>query len=151
MAQLSTTTTQAGPPGSGSQPDHALAYARCMHRHGVPRWPDPASGGSSAESPLTLSQLGVSSSQLAIAAQACRSVLPTSSVTQQSPHLLAQALRFSQCMRDHGAMNFPDPESNGAITVPHAMERSPAYAAALRFCLHKYGAPPPPAAAAGKE
>jgi len=47
-------------------------------------------------------------------------------------------------MRAHGAANFPDPESDGAITIPHAMENSPAYLAALNFCLHKYGAPPPP-------
>ena len=48
-------------------------------------------------------------------------------------------------MRAHGATSFPDPESNGAITIPHAMESSPAYLAALHFCLHKYGVPPPPA------
>jgi hypothetical protein len=115
-----------------------------MHTHGVPLWPDPESSRSSDESPIALRQLGVSSSQLGAAEQACRSLLPTSSVTQQSPHVLAQALRFSQCMRSHGTTNFPDPESNGAITIPHAMENSPAYLAALHFCLHKYGAPPPP-------
>jgi hypothetical protein len=144
VAQLSTSTTQTNPLGGGSRHVHSLAYARCMHTHGVPRWPEPASSRSSAESPFTLSQLGVSSSQLATAEQTCRTLLPTSSVTQQSPQVLSQALRFSECMRDHGANNFPDPESNGAITIPHSMESSPAYLAALRFCLHKYGAPPPP-------
>ena len=47
-------------------------------------------------------------------------------------------------MRAHGAASFPDPESSGAIVIPHAMENSPAYLAALHFCLHKYGVPPPP-------
>lgn len=121
-----------------------------MHTHGVPLWPDPESSGSSDESPLTLRRLGVSSSQLAGAEQACRPLLPTCSVTQQSPHVLAQALRSSQCMRAHGATNLPDPKSNGVITIPHAMENSPAYLAALHFCLHEYGAPPPPSPA-GKE
>ena len=147
VAQLSTSTTQSSPPAGGSTSDHALAYARCMHTHGVPLWPDPESGGSSDGSPLTLRQLGVSSSQLAAAEQSCRSLLPTSSVTQPSPHVLAQALRFSRCMRAHGATNFPDPDSDGAIRIPHAMESSPAYLAALHVCLHKYGAPPPPSAA----
>jgi hypothetical protein len=115
-----------------------------MHTHGVRLWPDSETSGSSA---LTLRQLGVSSAQLAAAEQTCRSLVPTSSVTQPSPHVLAQALRFSRCMRAHGATDFPDPESNGAITIPHAMESSPSYLAALHFCLHKYGAPPPPSSA----
>jgi hypothetical protein len=144
VAQLSTSTNPSSALSGGSTHDHALAYASCMHTHGVPLWPDPESRGSSDESPLTLHQLGVSSSELAAAEQACRSLLPTSPVTHQSPHVLAQALRFSQCMRAHGATTFPDPESNGAITIPHAMENSPVYLAALHFCIHKYGAPPPP-------
>jgi hypothetical protein len=147
VAQLSTSTTQSGSPSGGSTHDRALAYADCMHAHGVPLWPEPEGSGSSDQSPLTLRQLAVSSSQLAAAEQACRSLVPTSSVTQPSPHLLAEALRFSECMRAHGATNFPDPERNGAITIPHAMENSPAYLAALHFCLRKYGAPPPPSLA----
>jgi hypothetical protein len=47
-------------------------------------------------------------------------------------------------MRADGATNFPDPLSNGAIRIPHAMESSPAYLTALHFCIHKYGVPPPP-------
>lgn len=144
VAQISTSATQTGSPSGGSTPDRALAYARCMHTHGVPLWPDHQS---SASTPLTLSQLGVSTSQLTAAQQACRSLVPTSSATQQSPQVLAQALRFSRCMRAHGATGFPDPKSNGAITIPHAMESSPAYLAALHFCLRKYGAPPPPSSA----
>lgn len=144
VAQLSTSTTQTSPP-SGSTHDHALAYAHCMHSHGVPLWPDPENSASSA--PLTLRQLGVSNSQLAAAQQACRPLVPTSSATQQSLQVLSQALRFSKCMRTHGATAFPDPDRNGAITIPHAMESSPAYLTALHFCLHKYGAPPPPSAA----
>ena len=147
VAQLSTSTSQSNPPSDGSTHAHSVAFAHCMRTHGVPLWPDPESSGSPGQSPLTLRQLRVSSSQLAAAEQACKSLLPTSSLTQQSPHVLAQALRFSQCMRAHGATTFPDPETNGAITIPHAMENSPAYLAALGFCLHKYGAPPPPSPA----
>jgi hypothetical protein len=116
-----------------------------MHTHGVALWPDPDGTGPSA-APLTLRQLGVSSSQLAAAEQACRSLVPTAAATRQSPHLLAQALRFSQCMRAHRITNFPDPESNGAITIPHAMESSPVYLTALRFCLRTH----PPPSPAGK-
>ena len=84
--------------------------------------------------------------QIGAAEKACRSLAPTYSASQQS-HVLAQALRFSRCMRAHGAADFPDPESDGAIVIPHAMENSPAYLAALEFCVHKYGVPPPPSPA----
>jgi hypothetical protein len=143
VAQLSTSTTRSSPPSRGSTHDQALAYARCIRSHGVPLWPDPESSGSFDKSKLTPHQLGVSSPQIGTAEKACMSLVPTYSATQQS-HVLAQALRFSRCMRAHGAANFPDPESNGAIVIPHSMENSPAYLAALHFCLHKYGVPPPP-------
>jgi hypothetical protein len=98
------------------------------------------------KSKLTPHQIGVSSSQIGTAEKACRSLLPIYSATPQ-PHVMAQALRFSRCMRAHGATNFPDPESNGAIVIPLAMENAPAYLAALNFCVHKYGAPPQPSPA----
>jgi hypothetical protein len=146
VAQLNTTTTQSSP-ASGGSTRGPLAYASCMHAHGVPLWPDPGSSGSSAQAPLTLHQLDVTSSQLAAAQQACRSLLPAHAPTRSSPHALAQALRFSRCMRAHGATDFPDPESDGALVIPHAMENAPTYLAALHVCLRTYGAPPPPSSA----
>ena len=143
VAQLSTSTTRTSPPSRHSAHDQALVYARCIRSHGVPLWPDPGSSGSFDKSTLTPHQLGVSSSQIGTAQKACVSLAPIYSATPQ-PHVLAQALTFSRCMRAHGAENFPDPESNGAIVIPHAMESSPAYLAALHFCVHTYGVPPPP-------
>jgi hypothetical protein len=143
VAQLSTSTTQSSSPSDASTHDQALAYTRCMRSHGVPLWPDPESSGAFDKSKLTSHQLAATSFQIGTAQKACKSLLPTYSVTQQS-HVLAQALRFSRCMRTHGATDFPDPASNGAIVIPHAMESSPAYLAALHFCVHKYGVPPPP-------
>ena len=146
VAHLGTSTTPSSSPSGGSTHDQALAYARCVRSNGVPLWPDPESSGAFDKSKLTPGQLGVSVSQIGTAERACRSLLPTYSATQQ-PQVLAQALRFSRCMRAHGANTFPDPESNGAIRIPHSMENSPAYLSALHFCLHKYGAPPPPSPA----
>jgi hypothetical protein len=91
----------------------------------VPLWPEPQSSGRFDKSKFTPQQL-------------------TYVATGQQSHVVAQALRFSRCMRGHGATNFPDPQSNGAIVIPHAMENSPAYMAALTFCEDKYGVPPPP-------
>ena len=122
----------------------ALAYAKCVRAHGVPLWPAPESSGQFDKSKLTPGQLGVSSVKAATAQRACRSLQPTYSATQHSSQVVTQALRFSRCMRAHGSTNFPDPESNGAIVIPHAMENSPVYLAALHTCIHTYGAPPPP-------
>ena len=146
VAQLGTNTTGSGAPSRSSTHDQAVAYAGCIRSHGVPLWPDPDSSGVFDKSKLTPQLLGVGNSQIDGAQKACRSLVPTYSATAQ-PHVLAEALRFSRCMRAHGAVNFPDPESNGAIAIPHAMESSPTYLAALHFCLHKYGAPPPPSPA----
>jgi hypothetical protein len=143
VAQLTTSATESSSPSRGSTHDQALAYARCIRSHGVPLWPAPENSGAFDKSKLTPQQLGVSNLQIGTAEKACKSLLPTYSTAQQS-HVLAQALRFSRCMRADGVENFPDPESSGAIIIPHAMENSPAYLAALHFCIHKYGVPPPP-------
>jgi hypothetical protein len=143
VARLTTSGRQSSTPSRGSTHDQAVAYAACVRSHGVPLWPDPENSGAFDKSKLTPQQLGVSTLRIGTAEKACKRLLPTYSTSQQS-HVLTQALRFSRCMRAHGAPNFPDPESNGAIVIPHAIENSQAYLAALHFCIHKYGVPPPP-------
>ena len=145
--RASTTSRTLGSHSSSTSTyDQALAYAKCVRTHGVPLWPDPDRSGRFDKSKLTPGHLGVSMTKAGMAARACRTLLPTYSVAQAS-QVLAEALTFSRCMRAHGSTNFPDPESNGAIRIPHAMENSPVYLAALQFCIHKYGVPPPPSPA----
>ena len=151
VAQLGATTTQQSSTAREvSAHAQGVAFARCMHTHGVPLWPAPSSNGAFAKSALTPGQLGVGSSQIAAAERACKSLLPTPTYSgAQQAHVLAQALRFSRCMRAHGSTNFPDPENNGAIVIPDAMENTPVYLAALNFCERKYGVPPPPVPTGG--
>jgi hypothetical protein len=142
---LSSGDSRSSSPGGGSTFEQARAFGSCVRSHGVPLWPEPESSGRFDKSKLAPQQLGAEPSQIAAAERACKSLLPTTYVaTGQESHVVAQALTFSRCMRGHGATNFPDPQSNGAIVIPHAMESSPAYLAALNFCVHKYGVPPPP-------
>jgi hypothetical protein len=131
-------------PSASSTYAEALVYARCVRSHGVPLWPAPDGGGQFDKSKLTPHQLGVSSVQAAAAQRACRSSVPTYSATDGSSQAVTAALKFSRCMRAHGSTNFPDPQANGAIVIPHAMENSPVYLAALHTCIRKYGVPPPP-------
>jgi hypothetical protein len=61
-----------------------------------------------------------------------------------SPALTAQtayqkSLAYSQCMRGHGVVGFPDPQPNGAIlTTPqdHLAQGSPQFVAANKACKH---------------
>ena len=124
--------------------DQALVYAKCVRTHGVPLWPAPDNRGQFDKSGITPQQLGVSAVTVATAQRSCRSSMPNYSAVQRSSQLVTEALRFSRCMRAHGSTNFPDPKSSGAIVIPHSMENSPVYLAALNTCIHKYGVPPPP-------
>ena len=115
--------------GSGGQPTQAqmqrdaVRFAACMHSHGVPNWPDPATTGGFAKSKLTPQQLGVSPAQAHAASIACEHFLPSGGPPNESPtHTrvqIAAALAFARCLRGHGFPSFPDPSSTGQLS--HAM------------------------------
>jgi len=101
-----------------------VAYSACMRSHGVPNYPDPDSSGQLPKPDAH--HLGVSSSQLQAAQQACQHLLPNTgeainagSVQQcmladDCPQPLVQQVlneerRFARCMRSHGVPNWPDP------------------------------------------
>jgi hypothetical protein len=46
----------------------------------------------------------------------------------------ADMLKYTQCMRSHGVVNFPDPSSNGTILVGGTVSQSPQYPAADNTC-----------------
>jgi hypothetical protein len=113
-----------GTPGAGGQASFssAVGYSRCMRSHGVPDFPDPASGGGI---PKTSAQrLGVSDSRLRTAQNACQHLLPNATSSQQQarqclmagdcPQALVQQMltadrKFARCMRSHGVPSWPDP------------------------------------------
>ena len=115
-----------GSPGAGGSAGapSAVAYSACMRTHGVPNYPDPDGTGQLPKSDAR--HLGVSSSQLRAAEQACHYLLPTSggainadSVQQcmeasdcpqaMVQQVLDQERSFAGCMRSHGVPNWPDP------------------------------------------
>jgi hypothetical protein len=109
-----------------------------MRSHGVPNFPDPTRGGEIPK--VSLQQVGVSDSRLQAAQQACKPLWPPVSATQQQ-QVRAQALRFSRCIRNHGISAFPDPDTNGGIGIPDAVEKAPGFQAAMNACKPL---PPPP-------
>lgn len=121
----------------------ALAYANCMRSHGIADFPDPDSGGqidlkSAAEQGGASTDLAVASPRFQAAASACQSLQPTESTTQQYQDA-AHALHWARCMRTHGIIKFPDPDSDGgfhvaAIRADGVDVTTPQFAAAATAC-----------------
>jgi hypothetical protein len=112
----------AGPGGTPGAAGSAVAYSRCVRSHGVLSFPDPVSGGGIPKA--VAQQLGVSQSRLQAAQDACRSLLPDATSSQQQaqqcmqagvcPAALVQQMMtadrsFARCMRSHGVPGWPDP------------------------------------------
>lgn len=93
-----------------------VAFSACIRAHGIAGFPDPDSQGNVQFNPS--GALNPTSSQFQAAQQACASTLPTgSSGKGPSPaeraKMLAAALKFSECMRNHGITDYPDPRVQG--------------------------------------
>jgi hypothetical protein len=99
-------------------------YAQCIRDHGIPNYPDPVvdsgrlamppdADGGSAKQALQGNQA---------AQDACRSILdrlPASARKDHppTPEELQQMLRFSQCVREHGVPEWPDPTNDGVFPI----------------------------------
>lgn len=111
-----------------------VGYSRCMRDHGVPNFPDPPPGNPGAIAKADAAQLGVSTTQLQAAQQACSDLIPVTGDTAEqqqetqcamardcSQAVVAQwmsGLRtLAQCLRTHGLPNWPDPVISQGI--PH--------------------------------
>jgi len=147
VASLGSTTTTVA--AGGSQTNNAalyskaVAYAQCMRTHGEPNMPDPNSKGQflSVRGKLNgVSGLDANSSRFAASDKQCRHLLPNGGqpTAAQRQQLIAQALKFVQCMRTHGVPNMPDPDTSGgsiSIRPPAGMgPGSTAFVRAQREC-----------------
>ncbi len=119
----------------------ALAYAGCMRSHGDPSFPDPELVNTAHEHGITIGQgADESSAQYVSANKTCKHLLPNNGngPTQgQLQRMMAQALKYTDCMRSHGVPNFPDPkESSGGISIggPGLDPNSPQFQAAQNDC-----------------
>jgi hypothetical protein len=157
--QVSTTQTTAGSlttaghRGGASLSDTAsegVAYANCLHAHGLPNYPDPhfvAMTGPESHlmyvpPPNTDSGLNANAPQVLTAAKACarrRGALFGQPTAAQVAAEQKAALAFANCMRSHGISDYPEPvfNSQGIETdvVPPRAVRLPAYSKAERVCI----------------
>jgi hypothetical protein len=134
-----------------------------MRSNGVPKYPDPASGGQLPKGDAQA--FGVSDSQYQAAQSTCQHLLPTGgSFDEQAyeciqagdcpPALVQQMLtvdrKFAQCMRSHGVPNWPDPSFSdvrapifkvSAVGITHSQTHSAPMSNTIMECLRLDPAP----------
>jgi hypothetical protein len=97
--------------GSGASP---IKFSQCMRAQGISWFPDPQPDGG-----LVVSEPeGDDHQKYAAAQEACKKYDPSgSNAGAADAEGIAQMRKASQCMRDHGVANWPDPDAKGNIHI----------------------------------
>lgn len=115
----------------------ALAYSRCMRKHGVKDFPDPGPDGEISIDATPGSDL--KGPKFEAADDACKSLMPKQGQGKDPSVVRAAALKYAKCMRAHGIKKFPDPNKDGGIQIstgPGLDPNSPRFKAADKTCKH---------------
>ena len=118
-----------------------IAFAACMRSRGLSSYPDPKVSESAGHTSVTISPGGLDPNSPAFksASRTCGHLLPNggSPAGGNSPQQLAQVVKFAACMRSHGVPNFPDPDRDGAITLPSGIDQqAPQFQRATKACAN---------------
>lgn len=93
--------------------DKAVAYAQCVRDHGYAEFPDPQPDGGFK---FLIDPENVT--RFKAAADACRDLAPEGMRDDAiSPQQLDALIKLSQCVREHGVADFPDPSSEGRFDL----------------------------------
>jgi hypothetical protein len=146
----SPTTGGGGPSGNGDRA--AYAFSRCMRQHGVASFPDPivTSNGNQHSVIVHITPALNGSPQFKTAQHACGGILggPKSVSGGLSPQQVAARVKgrlgFATCMRAHQVPTFPDPTSQGQLSITMVRAaginlHAPAVVAAARACVSASG------------
>jgi hypothetical protein len=121
----------------GSPADEAeagRAYAQCMRDNGVPDFPDPDPDGQ-LRGPAHEQQ---DNPKFRAAMEKCRDLAPGGEHQRSDPASVEQMRKFSQCMRDNGLPDYPDPDPDGRVRGPgHEQQGNPKFRAAMEKCRQK--------------
>ena len=130
VASLGDDATTTSAPDDLTEHEQWVRYAQCMREHDVPM-PDPNPG----EFRVSHDENGgvrfadvdskeVSADTLAAAERACEDVEPVlpARTPEQDAELRERRLLFSQCMREHGVEDFPDPDASGHYAQNDALQ-----------------------------
>lgn len=127
----------------------AFSYAACMRQHGLASFPDPQIGDHNGERVTFLAPPAqiLASPGYPDANKACSRILPppvTQNNAQEEQGRRLRLLAFARCMRADGISEFPDPTSNGQLTIETVQSsgvdpRAPTVRAAATSCLPTAG------------
>lgn len=96
--------TESGVNSTVTPRDKAVKFAECVRKNGVSDFPDPNASGEFVYG------VSVSPSVFTKAVEACKSLQPPGTLSvKRGPEQQKAGLKFSQCMRDNGVKDFPDP------------------------------------------
>ena len=103
-----------------------VEFAQCMRTHGVANFPDPNGQGQVQFSGVNPTSPSFEAAQRACAKYSPGGGKPPSAAQQQQA--VANALKFSECMRSHGITDFPDPQvssSGGHVGIRISIKVGP--------------------------
>ena len=137
-----TTNSSQGPAATGTNlasvdpADAGRLYAQCMRSNGVPDFPDPGPDGKFA---LTHGEGGVNQDdpEFRAATEKCRVLAPGGEHETLDAAAVEEMRAFSQCMRDNGLPDFPDPDADGRLRGTGHEAEGPGYQAAFEACRAK--------------
>jgi hypothetical protein len=106
--------------------------AACFRKHGLTNFPDPpyADGELNA---LGFTKQAVEKYENG----ACRKYALAAGVVQtpaENRLHVVQMLKIAKCMRAHGVVSFPDPNSQGTFFMSPSLADEPGYSAAAKVC-----------------
>ncbi|GAA1689440.1 hypothetical protein GCM10009830_41320 [Glycomyces endophyticus] len=96
----------------------ALAYSECMRDNGIAEFPDPEQNDGGGISLGLPEGMDPESQEFKDAEKACEDLRPGPGDDETiDPEVYAKLLEYSDCMRENGIENYPDPEPNGGIIM----------------------------------
>jgi hypothetical protein len=114
VASAGGTPTAGATSAAGRDDDAPLKFSQCMREQGLAWFPDPQPGGGLQ---IKVPE-GTPKEKVDAAMEACKEFAPDGGDRgEPDPEHLAKARLMSQCMRDNGVPNFPDPDPNGNMHV----------------------------------
>ncbi|MEA3020429.1 MAG: hypothetical protein QOI47_1953 [Actinomycetota bacterium] len=118
--------------------EQGVKYADCMRQNGFPDFPDPEASGK-----FPNFGINVSREQWTKTVDACKDLQPPSIdySSDRSPAEQSAALKFAQCIRDHGVKDFPDPANGEPLVDTYKIPSSNSQAgmAILNAAMKKCG------------
>ena len=124
--------------------EQAMTFAQCMRANGVSQFPDPdASGALTIDGVVNGSSLDPDSEAWKKAIDTCKDLQPAEFMGhRRSAQEQENALKFAQCIRDNGVIDFPDPAPDAPLVdtnrIPSAAGRGgrsiPELSAAMEKC-----------------